>query len=95
MKASPPAARHREEAAEMLSGRENIFVDCSSSFYALDDETIVRLIRKYGINNVVFGSDYPMWDIKTEVDRLNSLPLTKEEKDKIFYKNAIRIYGLE
>lgn len=83
-----------EEAAELLHGRKNFYVDCSSSFYALNDETIVKLIRMYGVDNVVFGTDYPMWNMKTEVDRLKSLPLTDEEKEKIFCKNAERIYNL-
>ena len=84
-----------EEATELLAGRKNFYVDCSSSFYALDDETIVKLIRAYGIDNVVFGTDYPMWDMKSEVDRLSALPLSDEEKEKIFWKNAVRIYGLD
>lgn len=82
------------EATEVLYSRDNFYVDCSSSFYALDDETVVRLIRRYGADRVLFGSDYPMWDPKTEVDRLNSLPLTDEEKAMIFYKNAQKLYNL-
>ncbi len=84
-----------EEACEILSGKDNLYVDCSSSFFALDDETIVRIIRKYGTDNVVFGSDYPMWNPSVEVERLKSLPLTDEEKEKIFFRNAIRIFNLE
>lgn len=84
-----------EKSTELLCGRKNFYVDCSSSFYALDDETIVRLIHMYGADNVIFGADYPMWEPKKEVDRLKSLPLTDEEKEKIFYKNAMRIYNLK
>ncbi|MCQ2485620.1 MAG: amidohydrolase family protein [Clostridia bacterium] len=83
-----------EKATDILHGRKNFYVDCSSSFYSLDDDTIVKLIRVYGVDNVVFGTDYPMWDPKSEVDRLKSLPLTDEEKEKIFWKNAVRIYNL-
>ena len=84
-----------EEATAALYGRKNFYVDCSSSFYALSDEQIIRLIRLYGVDNVIFGTDYPMWDMGTEVERLKSLPLTDEEKEKIFWKNAMRIYGLD
>lgn len=83
-----------EEAAEALHGRKNFFVDCSSSFYALDDDTVMKLIRMYGVDNVVFGTDYPMWKPEVDVERLKSLPLTDEEKEKIFWKNAVRIYKL-
>jgi len=83
-----------ETAAAQLSGRKNFYVDCSSSFFALDDETILKLIEIYGVDNVVFGTDYPMWNMKNEIDRLNSLGLSEEDKEKIFHKNAERIYGL-
>ena len=83
-----------EEATKQLSGRKGFYVDCSSAFYSLSDESIVECIKSYGVDNVVFGTDYPMWNPKDEVDRLKSLPLTDEEKEKIFWKNAVRIYGL-
>lgn len=83
-----------EEATKILSGRKGFYVDCSSAFYALSDEKIMECINAYGVDNVVFGTDYPMWKPKDEVDRLKSLPLTDEEKEKIFWKNAVRIYGL-
>ena len=83
-----------EEATKILSKRNGFYVDCSSAFYSLSDESIVECIKAYGVDNVVFGTDYPMWNPKDEVDRLKSLPLTDEEKEKIFWKNAVRIYGL-
>lgn len=83
-----------EQSTKLLSGRKNFYVDCSSSFYALDDDTIMLLIKSYGVDNVIFGTDYPMWNPTTEVERLKSLPLTDEEKEKILYKNALRIYKL-
>lgn len=83
-----------EEATEKLHGINNLYVDCSSSFCALDDETAVRLIHTYGADRVLFGSDYPMWEPAAEVGRLLSLPLTQEEKELITHKNAEKIYGL-
>lgn len=83
-----------EEATEKLSGKKNFFVDCSSSFYALDDDKVMKLIRAYGVDNVIFGTDYPMWDMQPEVERVKLLPLTDEEREKIFWKNAVRIYNL-
>ena len=83
-----------EESTKLLSGRRNFYVDCSSSFYALSDEMIMKLIRAYGADNVVFGTDYPMWEPSKEVERLKNLPLSDEEKEKIFWKNAVRIYNL-
>lgn len=83
-----------EEATCQLCGIKNLVVDCSSSFYSLDDETIKRLIDAYGEDNVMFGSDYPMWDPKEELDRFLGLGLGKETADKILYKNACRVFSL-
>lgn len=84
-----------EEASEQLHDIENLYVDCSSSFYALDDKTILRLINMYGTDRVLFGTDYPMWSMKETVDRLLSLGLCKEDLNKIFYKNAVKIFSLD
>ena len=83
-----------EEATEQLYKKENFFVDCSSSFYALSDEQIKKIIAQYSTDRVVFGTDYPMWDLKTEVDRFNSLGYSEEDSEKILWKNAMRIYSL-
>ncbi len=83
-----------EEASELLYDKKNLYVDCSSSFYALSDEKIVEIIRRYGAERVLFGADYPMWNPKTEVDRLKSLPLTDEEKEMIFSLNAEKVFKL-
>lgn len=83
-----------EEATEQLYERDDFFVDCSSSFYKLTDEKITELIRKYGADRVIFGSDYPMWRPAEEIARLNALPLSDEEKNSIFCGSAIRAYNL-
>lgn len=84
-----------EKASELLYEKPNFLVDCSSSFYALDDEKIMEIIRRYGADKVLFGADYPMWNPKDEIERLNSLPLTDEEKEKIFSLNAMRVFGID
>jgi len=46
------------------------------------------MIRKHGVNKMLFGSDYPMWDHKEELERFLSLKLTEEERKAILYENA-------
>lgn len=83
-----------EHAAEELAGIKNLYVDCSSSMQYLTPEKTVRIIRHYGADRVLFGTDYPMWDTATEVKALLSLGLTDEELEKIFSKNAIKVYNI-
>ncbi len=83
-----------EKASKELCGIKNFFVDCSSSFFALSDEKIIEIIKRYGADKVLFGSDYPMWSPKAELERFLSLPLSESEKELILSKNAKSIYNL-
>lgn len=56
-----------------------LYADCSSSFFRLDDAGVMHMIRFFGADHVMFGSDYPMWDACRELERLKSLPLEQEE----------------
>ncbi len=73
--------------AEEMAKRENIHVDTSSSMQLTDRETIIKLLHTYGSEKIFFGSDYPMWDAKDELEILRSLPLKDFELDNILYKN--------
>lgn len=84
-----------EQATDELSGFPNIYVDTSSSLHWLKPETAVRLIRAYGAERVMFGTDYPLWHQKPEIDYLNSLDLTDAEKESIFWKTCAGLYGLD
>ena len=83
-----------DDAERSLVGFPNFYVDTSSSLYALSPERATEIIRHYGSERVLFGTDYPMWDIPTELSYFEKLSLTAEEKDNIFYRNAQRLFGL-
>ncbi len=71
-------------------GGLGLYTDCSSVFFAMDGERAVRLIRFFGADRVMFGSDYPMWDARPELKRLLRLPLTDTEKRDILNETAER-----
>lgn len=79
-----------DESMEHLAGK-NVLVDTCSSLYALDKEKAVRLIRAFGAQNVLFGTDYPMWEPAVELERLRALGLEPEEERAILWDNAIRL----
>ena len=85
-----------QEAARQLAGRfENLWVDCSSSFFAMDVAAGRALIDAYGADRVLFGTDYPMWDPQHELARLRGMHLAPETERKILYDNAAALFGLE
>jgi aminocarboxymuconate-semialdehyde decarboxylase len=51
-------------------------------------------IEYFGLDNVMYGTDYPCWDPATCLALLDEIDLTAEEKQKLFYDNARRILGL-
>ena len=84
-----------EDATRQLSGRENLYVDLSSSLYALSAETANELIHAYGTDKVLWGTDYPMWDSVSEMEYFNRIDLTDEERSMILYENAAKLLKLE
>lgn len=82
-----------DSVAEVYAGRE-IWVDTSSSLYELSPERAVELIRFFGADHVLFGTDYPMWDASEELERFAALPLTGDERELILHGNVERLLGL-
>ena len=75
--------------------KENCYVDTSSSFWMLGMKRAKELIRLYGAERVVFGSDFPMWSVSEELERFKSMELTDEENSLILYKNAEKILKIK
>lgn len=82
-----------DEAEEVLHGGENIRFDTSSSVNMMSPERARRLIRKFGAECCIFGTDFPMWSPKVEAERLLALGLTETEYQGIFYDNAQKFLG--
>ena len=84
-----------DEATAQLAGQfENLWVDCSSSFFAMDDAHARELICAYGAERVLFGTDYPMWNPAQELERFLALRLPQRDEENILYNNAARLFGL-
>ena len=84
-----------EYATEQLSDVENLYVDLSSSLYALSSQVALDLIHSYGSDKVLWGTDYPMWDSVSEMEYFNKIKLNETEKSQILYKNASKLLKLD
>lgn len=82
-----------EDAAEVFKNK-NIYVDTSSTMYKLPLSHVKKLIEFYGADHVLFGTDYPMWDAKSELSYIEKLNLSLSDKELILHKNAERILGI-
>lgn len=83
-----------EDAWKDYAGRDNFFVDCSSSLYAITPEKAKELIHAYGTDRVLFGTDYPLWTPESEIERFMQVDLTEKEREDILYNNAAKLFGI-
>jgi predicted TIM-barrel fold metal-dependent hydrolase len=89
-----------DEAVEVMQTCPNVYLDSSAAVegsmpsHMLSDEEAVATIRRVGPDRVLFGSDWPWFHPIKDAQRIDSLPLSAEEKRLIFYENAQRVLGL-
>ncbi len=83
------------EACKAYKDFENFYVDCSSSFNYLEKQDAKRIIRTYGADKVLFGTDYPMWSPERELKYFLSLGLDENEISSILNINAKKLFNLE
>jgi predicted TIM-barrel fold metal-dependent hydrolase len=67
------------------------YLDVSSAIPFLGKKRSVELVRIYGAERILFGSDYPMWDPACCLQDFLTLDLTDAERELVLYKNALEI----
>lgn len=82
----------RWQDAEQFLGQPNVYYDTSSALFVLDSGKAVELIHKFGSDKFFFGTDYPMWKHREELERFLALPLTEQEREDIFWNNFARVF---
>lgn len=60
----------------------------------LADERFCELVRIFGSQRVLFGTDSPWDNMEQCVKRIRALPLTEAEKEDIFCRNASKLLSL-
>lgn len=83
-----------DEGWRCLADCENVWIDTSSSVFATGPDLAREVIRKYDINKVLFGTDFPVWTPKKEIALLETLHLTDDEMEKILGLNAKAFFRL-
>jgi len=81
---------------EMAAEYPNLHTDLSFvlGIEELEQTTLREAIRGFGVDRVLFGTDFPYFDPETMLDRLQALALTADELEKITSRNALRVFGL-
>jgi predicted TIM-barrel fold metal-dependent hydrolase len=88
--------RMYQEALDCVVGLR-VYLDTSwpPGLATLDARRVTNLIERHGPDRVVFGSDWPMADIRTEVLAIEQLDLPEEQTDAILGGNLQRMLKIQ
>lgn len=79
-----------------LAGLENVYFDTAmAATYIKDTDIAMKIINKHPIDNIFLGSDCPWEFPEASIKFVESLPLTDDIKEKIFYKNAAKFFNID
>ena len=98
---SPVVAAHwggvddAENVMRMLPRAEIMNIDTSFGYGTNIRQFSVDLIEHFGAEHVLFGSDAPWHPPVWELRLFDTLPISDEVRDAIFYKNALRMLGMD
>lgn len=85
--------REWADARAVLQGT-NVYIDTSSSLFAVSAEDARRSIAHFGVDKTLFGTDFPMWTPKEELERFFALGYGEAENRKMLYDNFARLFSL-
>ncbi len=69
----------------------NCYVDTSSTFGFAGIKKVKELINDFGQERVLFGTDYPMWNLNYEINNMKKLELPQDIFENIIYNNAKKL----
>ena len=80
-----------KEACEELCEYSNLIVDCSSSLSYIPLEDSRNIIRRYGAERVLFGTDFPLHSPINELSLFEQLGLEDWENEAILSGNVKKL----
>ena len=88
-----------DESLAMAERFPNLHFDSSSVIQgtvepALSDEEAVALLRRFGVERVLFASDWPWFHPLRDLEFIETLALSDAERRLILSENARRVMGI-
>lgn len=76
-----------DEVESELIG-SSCYLDTSFTLGYLDEGRMERMIKRHGIDRVLFGTDSPWGDFAKSIAMIDGMDFTSAQKDRLFYQNA-------
>lgn len=87
-----------EELESHLVPLDNLYLDTSNAVHTLTSDQFVRILKRFGPEHVLFGTDWPWFFHSNEVDLIDRLAdqagFDRGEKSALFYGNIAKLLGL-
>ena len=91
---------YESEIAVLTRRYRNVYSETSTRLSGLDEggkwtpAEAVTWFRLIGIDRILLGTEWPLFDPRQVIDTIRKLPLTPEEKRKVLGENAKRVLEL-
>ena len=85
-----------ENGAQVYTHHDNMYLDTSmiNTVEIIENDTAKRIIENVGIDHLLFGSDMPWARASHSKEKLETLGLSEQELEKIYYKNAKKLLNI-
>lgn len=83
----------RWDLVEQCLLARDIYLETSFSLAWLGPDRAADLMRRHGVDHVLFGTDWPWSDQAEQMRLFEQLPLDQKEKDAIRWTNAANLLG--
>lgn len=84
-----------DEMIAMAWKHPNVYIGCDAHSPAYWPASFLKYINSYGMDKVIFGTDFPILRFDRTVTQILDLNLKPEALKKLFRDNAIKVYGLD
>src|SRR5690554_5669802 len=84
---------HSNNSRYISSCLDNVFLDTANMHQLMSP--VEWAIRDSGVEKILFGSNIPFCDTVSGIDIIEGADITKEDKEKIYYENAARIFRFD
>ena len=81
-----------DDAMKYLKDTKAYF-DTSSTLGVVGSDRAVDMLRYFGVERFMFGTDFPMWEPAAELDRFFALKLDEEERERILHGTFEKLFG--
>ncbi len=70
---------------------KNVYFDTCSSLTFITPKKAREIIDLLGVERFFFGTDFPMWDAKRELERFFDIPMTEKEREMVLSENIKKL----